>query len=134
MTNPGPEALLLALLATLAGALLLPRQLAAQPSELASIEMEAAESYRVDCNYKNLYGAGGPTVTAATCSAERTDGSDPAPSGILEGAATFEGQVVSQRITPTNRRGNTYRVHCLATMTNGDKSACNYRVVVREPR
>ena len=60
----------------------------------------------------------GETISGATVTATLWTGTDPTPSGIISGAASISGSVVTQKLT-AGLAGNIYAVTCTATTSAG---------------
>lgn len=58
----------------------------------------------------------GANISGATVTVELVSGSDGSPSGILSGGVSIDNatKIVSQKIAPTGRSGNTYKLRCSA--------------------
>lgn len=60
----------------------------------------------------------GESIVGAAVSCTVAQGTDATPAAMLDGAAAIVGLDVQQRVTG-GVLGNTYRLHCLATLSSG---------------
>jgi hypothetical protein len=64
----------------------------------------------------------GVNISSATVTASVVSGTDASPAGILTGIISIDNatKIVSQKVAPVGRTGNTYKLRCAATDANGN--------------